>query len=330
MEYSPPILFKQGPSALARLLIFVSLALALLVADARFQAFEAVRKVIDTGLYPIQCAALVPRDLIVSGTNLFVTVRSLRNENKMLRDKNLQLSVLTSQAAQLLTENEHLRELLRLKRNSTIQTTPTEIRYNTRDPFTQKVIISAGKQQNVQAGAPVVNEKGIIGQITRVFPLQSEVTLLTDKDQAVPVQILRTGIYSVIYGSPKGDVLDLRFVPTSADVKIGDELVTNGLDGIYPPGLPVAKVILVDKKADTTFARVVCNPITSVRSTHQLLVLRYDADRRLSRPIDMTNNKPTDKAKDKKSKDSKESADSHTTKSATTSAQTILAGAVGA
>ncbi|PPB84682.1 MULTISPECIES: rod shape-determining protein MreC [Mycetohabitans] len=277
MEYSPPPLFKQGPSALARLFTFVGLALVLLITDARFQTLEVVREVIGTGLYPLQRAALVPRDLIVGGADLFVTIHSLRSENQTLRDKSLQLSVRASQAAQLLAENEHLRRLLQLQQHSTIQTTPTEIQYDTRDPFTQKVIIAGGSQQDVQAGAPVVNEKGVIGQVTRVFPLQSEVTLLTDKDQAVPVQVVRTGIRSVIYGTPKGDVLDLRFVPTSADVKTGDELVTNGLDGVYPPGLPVAKVIRVDRQADTTFARVVCEPLAPVRGARQLLVLRYDA-----------------------------------------------------
>ncbi|MEA3094537.1 MAG: rod shape-determining protein MreC, partial [Caballeronia sp.] len=133
-----------------------------------------------------------------------------------------------------------------------------------------------GSQQGIQDGAPVVNEDGVIGQVTRVFPLQSEVTLLSDKDQAVPVQIVRTGLRSVIYGTPKGDTLDLRFVPISADVQTGDELVTSGLDGIYPPGLPVAKVVRVDKQADTAFARVVCLPIAPVRGARQLLVLHYE------------------------------------------------------
>lgn len=277
MEYSPPPLFKQGPSALARLLTFVGLALALLITDARFRTLEVVREVIGTGLYPLQRAALAPRDLVVGGADLFVTIHALRSENQSLRDKTLQLSVRASQAAQLLAENRRLRSLLQLQQHATIQVTPTEIQYDTRDPFTQKVIIASGAQQGIQPGAPVVNENGVIGQVTRVFPLQSEVTLLTDKDQAVPVQLVRTGTRSVIYGTPKGDVLDLRFVPIGADVKVGDELVTNGLDGVYPSGLPVAKVVRVDRQSDTAFARVTCEPLAPVRAARQLLVLRYDA-----------------------------------------------------
>jgi rod shape-determining protein MreC len=278
MEYSPPPLFKQGPSALARLIFFVVLAIALLISDARFSTLEIVRGMLGAGLYPLQRAALVPRDIFMGAADLAVTSATLRSENKELADKNLQLSVKAGDAAQLAIENAHLRALLNLQSRATTDETPAEIQYDTRDPFTQKVVIGKGSQQNIQDGAPVVTEDGVIGQVTRVFPLQSEVTLLTDKDQAVPVQIARTGLRSVIYGTPKGDTLDLRFVPISADVQAGDQLVTSGLDGIYPPGLPVAKVLRVDKQADTAFARVVCVPIAAVRGARQLLVLHYNVN----------------------------------------------------
>ena len=278
MEYSPPPLFKQGPSALARLIFFVVLALALLISDARFNTLEIVRGVLGAGLYPLQRAALVPRDIFMGAADLAVTSATLRTENTKLKAKNLELSVKAGDAAQLTAENTHLRSLLELGSRASTQTTPVEVQYDTRDPFTQKVVIGKGSQQGIQDGAPVVNEDGVIGQVTRVFPLQSEVTLLSDKDQAVPVQIVRTGLRSVIYGTPKGDTLDLRFVPISADVQTGDELVTSGLDGIYPPGLPVAKVVRVDKQADTAFARVVCLPIAPVRGARQLLVLHYEVN----------------------------------------------------
>ncbi|MEX3853784.1 MULTISPECIES: rod shape-determining protein MreC [Paraburkholderia] len=273
MEYSPPPLFKQGPSALARLVFFVVLALALLISDARFQTLEIVRGVLGAGLYPLQRAALVPRDIFMGAADLAVTSATLRNENAKLREKDLQLSQQANTAASLAAENSHLRALMQLSQQLTTQSLPAEIQYDTRDPFTQKVVIGRGAQQGIQNGSPVVDEDGVIGQVTRVFPLQAEVTLLTDKDQAVPVEILRTGLRSVIYGTPKGDTLDLRFVPISADVQTGDELVTSGLDGVYPPGLPVAKVVRVDRQADTAFARVVSLPVAAVRGARQVLVL---------------------------------------------------------
>jgi rod shape-determining protein MreC len=275
MEYSPPPLFRQGPSALARLIFFVVLALALLISDARFNTLEIVRGVLGAGLYPLQRAALVPRDIFMGAADLAVTSATLRAENEKLKAKNLELSMKAGDASQLGVENGHLRELLQLQARANTQTIPVEVQYDTRDPFTQKVVIGKGAQQGILNGAPVVNEDGLIGQVTRVFPMQSEVTLLSDKDQAVPVQIVRTGLRSVIYGTPKGDTLDLRFVPISADVQTGDELVTSGLDGIYPPGLAVAKVVRVDKQADTAFARVICLPVAPVRGARQLLVLHY-------------------------------------------------------
>lgn len=278
MEYSPPPLFKQGPSALARLLFFVGLALVLLVSDARFKTLEIVRGILDVGLYPLQRAALVPRDLAVGATNLAVSTTTLRSENEKLAAKNLQLSVEANRNASLSTENAHLRALLELTRQIGARTTPAEVQYDMRDPFTQKVVIGRGSQQGIQNGAPVVSEDGMVGQVTRVFPMQSEVTLLTDKDQAVPVQIVRTGLRGVVYGTPAGNALQLRFVPIGADIVPGDELVTSGLDGIYPPGLPVAKVVRVERQSDTAFARVDCVSVAAVRGARGVLVLHYDAE----------------------------------------------------
>ncbi|SDB87931.1 rod shape-determining protein MreC [Paraburkholderia lycopersici] len=277
MEYSPPPLFKQGPSALARLIFFVVLSLALLISDARFKTLEVVRGVLGAGLYPLQRAALVPRDFFMGVADLAVTSSTLRAENTQLHAHNLQLSQQANEAASLAAENAHLRALLQLSQRIGAQTTPADIEYDTRDPFTQKVVIGGGSQQGIQNGSPVLSEDGVIGQVTRVFPMQSEVTLVTDKDQAVPVEVVRTGLRSVIYGTAKGDLLDLRFVPISADVQAGDELVTSGLDGVYPQGLPVAKVLRVDKQADTAFARVVCLPLAAVRGARQVLVLHYVA-----------------------------------------------------
>jgi rod shape-determining protein MreC len=278
MEYSPPPLFKQGPSALARLIFFVALAIALLVSDARFSTLEIVRGILGTALYPLQRAALVPRDLFMGAADLAATNASLRHDNQQLHQRNLTLSLQANQAAQLAADNAHLRAVLGLRARIATQATPVEIQYDTSDPFSQKVVIGRGSHDEIQNGAPVVTEDGVVGQVTRVFPLQAEITLITDRDLAIPVQVLRTGLRSVIYGTPKGDSLDLRFVPTSADLMVGDELVTSGLDGLYPPGLPVAKVARIDKLADTAFAHVVCMPIAAVRGAREMLVLHYQSD----------------------------------------------------
>jgi rod shape-determining protein MreC len=152
---------------------------------------------------------------------------------------------------------------------------PAEIRYDAPDPFVHKVIINRGSHHDIQAGAPVVNEEGVLGQVTRVYPLHAEVTLLTDKDQAIPVQLTRTGMRGLIYGTSRGESLVLRFVSVNADIQPGDDIMTSGLDGIFPPGLPVAKVLKVDRQTSIEFAQVTCTPVALIRSTRQLLVLHY-------------------------------------------------------
>ncbi|MGI4862236.1 MAG: rod shape-determining protein MreC [Janthinobacterium lividum] len=275
MDYSPSPLFKQGPPALVRLAVFVVLALALLITDAHFHTLKVVRQVVSTVFYPLQRVALTPRDMALGTLDFFVSGAQLRAQNAVLQKRNLELGLSAARAAELTVENVHLRALLELAQRSPIKPIPAEIQYDTRDPFTQKVIIDHGLQAGVNAGSPVINENGLIGQVSRVYPLQSEVTLLTDQDQAVPVQIVRTGVRSVVYGTANGDLLDLRFVPTGADIKPGDELVTSGLDGVYPSGLPVARVLRIERQSDSAFAKVVATPIAQIRGVRQLLVLHY-------------------------------------------------------
>jgi len=330
MEYSPPPLFKQGPSAIARLIFFVTLALALLVSDARLRTLEKVREAIGTGLYPLQRAALVPRDAASSVLDFLTSGHQLRAENAELQARNLKLSLQQSQAIELEAENQHLRALLDLAQRPGIKSIPAEVQYDTRDPFTQKVVIDHGSSAGVQLGAPVVDESGVLGQVTRVFPLQSEVTLLTDKDQAVPVQLVRTGLRSVIYGTPRGEALDLRFVPSSADIKIGDMLVTSGLDGVFPAGLPVARIAQIDRQADTAFAHVICTPIAPIHGPRQLLVLLYQTPMPPS-PIDLDGTATIDKDKDgvkggaKKTMKSPEHAPSSGAASASVSSPAVAA-----
>ncbi len=275
MEYSPPPLFKQGPSAFARLIVFVTLALVLLVSDVRYRALEKLHQVIGTALYPLQQIALLPRDIALGIVDFFVTGSTLRAENQTLKTHNLALTLQTLKTTQLAEENEHLRSLLALAGRVKIGAVAAEIRYDAQDPFVQKIIIDRGSRHGIRAGSPVINENGVLGQVTRVYPLQSEATLLTDKDLAIPVQFTRTGLRGLIYGTSQDDFLNMRFISANADVQPGDELVTSGLDGVFPPGLPVAKVFKIERPAGGEFADVVCKPATPVRGANQLLVLHY-------------------------------------------------------
>ena len=134
------------------------------------------------------------------------------------------------------------------------------------------MIIDRGSQHGIAPGQPVVDEVGVIGQVTRVFPLTAEVLLLTDKEQAIPVEIQRNGLRAVLAGAGSG-TMELRFLASNAEVQVGDTLVTSGLDGVYLPGLPVAKVVKIDRDASFSFARIICAPLAGVERHGLALVL---------------------------------------------------------
>jgi len=145
--------------------------------------------------------------------------------------------------------------------------------YDAPDPFSRKAIIDRGMTQGVALGSPVINEAGVLGQVTRVYPLSAEVTLLTDKDAAIPVLNPRTQSRSAAFGVATGSGLELRFMAGNADVQVGDVLQTSGVDGVYPPGLAVAKVVTVDRKVDSGFAKVMLAPTALPDGVRHVLVL---------------------------------------------------------
>lgn len=278
MDYTPPPLFKQGTSAVARLVIFVAIALALLIIDARFDALRVVRQVAATVLMPIERAVLVPRDMLRTAFDYLQTSAVLAGENRELKRRAVAQANDALRQAQLDAENRQLRKLLELKEQSATPVVAAEVLYDARDPYTHRIVIDRGSHHDIRPGYPVIDDRGVVGQVTRVSPFQSEVTLLTDKEQAIPVQVVRNGLRSIAFGGAKAGLLDLRFMAASADLQQGDLLVTSGLDGVYPPGLPVARITQIERKADTAFSRVYCEPVAGVRSHRQLLVVRYEAE----------------------------------------------------
>jgi rod shape-determining protein MreC len=153
-----------------------------------------------------------------------------------------------------------------------VPTNVAEILYTARDPFARRVIINRGLTHDVEAGQAVIDDLGVIGQVTRVFPLTSEVTLLTDKNQSIPVKVSRNGLRAVLAGAGSG-AMELKFLPANADVQPDDTLVTSGLDGIYLPGLPVGRVASIDRDNSFSFARITCTPLAGVERHGQVLLL---------------------------------------------------------
>jgi len=297
-SHQTPPFFKRGPAPLVRLVFFVALSLSLLFVDLRFRYLEFLRQAIAVGTYPLQQVAYGPVAAVVSVGAYFTSIGALRGENARLQRREIETATVTLRQEQLDRENQQLRQLLDMKQRQPVKGTVAEIRYNVRDPFSHKVIINKGSQQGIALGEAVVDEMGVIGQVTRIYPFQAEVTLISNKDQGVPVQIVRNGLRSVVFGSGDGQ-LELRFMGANSDVKEGDLLETSGLDGVYVPGLPVAKVISIRRDVAYSFARILCAPLGGVDRNDLVLVL---SQREQLPPPPVEPEKPEKTGKGKKAK----------------------------
>ena len=276
LDRTPPPFFKQGPSALSKLMVFSALALFLMVADARFKITQPLRAAVNTVLYPVQWVAMRPVLLLRGGGTYLESLQDAQTAEAAARVRLAQQSQRAAQVELLTLENDRLRKLLELRARIATASQAAEVLYDAADPYTRKVIIDKGMAQGVQAGSPVVDEAGVLGQVTRVLPLISEVTLVIDRDHAIPVLNTRTGARSVAYGDPTGahgGSLELRFMAGNADVQAGDLLSTSGVDGVYPPGLPVARIERVERRADSAFARIYCKPQAVVEGARHVMVL---------------------------------------------------------
>ncbi|MBX3662386.1 MAG: rod shape-determining protein MreC [Burkholderiales bacterium] len=273
MEHTPPPLFRTGLTPLARLMVFSMLSVVLLIADARFNYLTPLRQAVGVILYPLQRIAAAPAALGSRIADFFVSHASLREDKERLSVQNLELATAAQRTAALQEENKRLRGLLDMRERIAAPSLAAEILYAARDPFSRKIMIDRGQLGGIEAGRPVADHVGIIGQVTRVYPWLSEVTLITDKSQLVPVLNVRTGLRAVMSGTGDEGRLELRFIPLTADFQPGDQLVTSGIDGTYPPGLPVAEVTDVQRDTAFLFASIACKPLASPSAGTQVLVL---------------------------------------------------------
>ena len=274
LDRSPPPFFKQGPSALTKLMVFGALGLLLMVADVRWHLTQPLRSALSVVLYPVQWLAMRP---VVWGGLLGESVQlrdAAQLEATRMREQLLAQTVRASQVEQLALENQRLRGLLHLRDRVPVSNQAAEVLYEAADPYSRKLIVNKGLTQGVQLSSPVMDEQGVLGQVTRVYPLLSEVTLLTDREQAISVLNTRTGVRGVAYGEYLGaPQLELRYLATNADIEVGDVLTTSGIDGVYPPGLQVAKVVKVERRAGSMFARVLAEPLSQAQGVRHVLLL---------------------------------------------------------
>jgi rod shape-determining protein MreC len=273
MEATPPPFFKRGPSPAFRLAVFGLLAIGMMIADARLHYLEPLRQGLSVVLYPLQQIAAAPGAVLGRIAGFFGSQSSLQQENAHLRTTALKQAAALQELDALQRENAELRSLLEAKARIAPDAVFAEVLYGARDPFSRKFVVDKGLMDDIQPGVAVVDSDGVIGQVTRVYPFVAEVTQINDKDQAVPIQNVRSGLRAIVFGNGKDGTLDLRFMPVNADVQVGDVLVTSGIDGVYPPGLPVARVTQIDRNAALAFARITCEPMGGVDRRGHVLVL---------------------------------------------------------
>jgi rod shape-determining protein MreC len=268
-----PAFFVRGPSPFSKMMFFCALSIALMAIDARFDYLAQLRQAFIAGLHPLEVVAQTPNEWSRNIRNYLTSHDDLIKENHYLKIQSVEHSVLLQRLKSIESENQHLRNLLHANPESSTKVILGEILHMGRDPFSNVVVVNKGNNDGVEAGQAVVDADGVIGQISRVYPFSSEVTLITDKNLSIPIQIERNQLRAIAFGEGKNNTLDIPYLPTSVDIKVGDRLVTSGIDGVYPTGLAVATVTQIKQSPDSPFAKIISAPIAGVNRHIQLLIL---------------------------------------------------------
>ena len=274
LDRSPPPFFRVGFAPLTKLIFFSALSVLLMFGDKQLQFTKPIRAGLSTLIMPVQWLVLQPGQVASSVADYFQNLEQAQKNLQAVQLKALQQSARAQQVEQLLIENQTLRQLLDLKNTFATPSQVAEILFDVQDPYNQRIVIDKGQAKEVALGSPVIDSGGVIGQVTRVYPLTSEVTLLTDRDQSIPVMNSRTGARNISCGNILAGVplIELKFVPASADVKEGDLLTTSGIDGVYPAGLQVARISHIERRVDISFARIHATPLAELKGRHVLVL----------------------------------------------------------
>lgn len=268
-----PAFFVRGPSPFARLIFFAALSLILMATDSRLHYLTEIRQGFMALIHPLQVIADFPANLYRQTSDYLTSHHNLFIENRRLNLQSLEQGVALQKLKTLEAENNHLRSLLGSAKASSQPAKLGEIMHMGRDPFAHKIMVNLGSTQGIVPGQAVVDDAGVIGQITRVYPFSSEVTLITDKELAIPIQVERNSLRAIAFGHGQDNNLDLPYLPANVDIRKGDKLITSGIDGVYPTGLAVAIVEKIERNPDSPFAKITCVPVAGIQNYRQVLVL---------------------------------------------------------
>ena len=278
LSQSPPPLFNQGISARLRILIAVIAAAALLYADLHFGMLKPLRQGMATVLYPVEQVLMFPRDAMLWLARYGSVISDVVDRRSALERRESENADRLAQVQALQAENQGLRAMLDLRPSLRSRTLVAQISHETRDAFSNRIVIDRGSQHGVGVGHPVINAMGVVGQVVRVSPITSEVSLVTDSSIMIPISLPRSGLRTVATGAGDGQQVDLKYLNINAELEVGDVIKTSGLDGLYPSGLPVARINRVERAGGGQFPIVSATPVAPVGTLQHVMVIMVDQE----------------------------------------------------
>jgi rod shape-determining protein MreC len=267
-------LFAEGTASTLRLIAYLALAATLMVVDHRAGYLEDMRRLTGVLVEPVYRIAALPADVARATRTAVVSQDTLAKENRELRDALLLAQARLNRLDALVAQNARLKDLLDAQTSLGLSVQLARLIDVDLDPFRPRVVLNVGANQGVTIGQPVIDAHGIMGQVIEVLGNTSIVMLITDPTHAIPVMVERSGLRTIAYGTGAIDRLELPNIPISADVQVGDRLVTSGLGGRFPAGFPVGEILVISTDASSLFAAAQARPAAALDRSGDVLLLR--------------------------------------------------------
>jgi rod shape-determining protein MreC len=255
------------------MVVLVIASIVLMTVDHRWQSLELARSALSGVLYPLQYTIDLPIRLFYWADETLSTQQSLLEKNREFEARHLENRVQLQKLDIIEKENERLRKLLGATPKTTERLLISEIINVDLDPYKQLILLNKGSSSGVYQGQPIIDAQGVMGQIVHVGPMSSTAVLITDASHAIPVQVNRTGLRAIAFGSGKIDQLNLRHLPHNVDIKVGDQLITSGLGGVFPPNFPVAVISKVERPTGEPFATIEAKPHALLDKSREVLLV---------------------------------------------------------
>jgi rod shape-determining protein MreC len=277
MQGSAPPLFRQGLPATIRFIGFALAAIALAWLDTRQHWLQPLRSSVVSVLLPMEEAVSSPGDWWRKWVSEVHQAEGLREENRRLQTLLASMALVAQRDAELDQENQHLRALMQISPRKSWVSRAAQITSERRDYYVRRLTINKGLSHGVEPGHAVMDAQGLIGQVTRSYQRSAEVTAMTDPSMAVPVVNQRNGQRAVLFGSGHGGVMELKFTASSAEMQVGDVLLTSGIDGVFPPGVMTGLVHQIDRNPGSPFPRVLVKPAGGIDRSRIVLIVGPEA-----------------------------------------------------